>query len=156
MVPKPTFSVTMHKFCIYTAVYEPDEAIFLPKQSTGLLHGWKVTGQLFASQWHEKYSHFHLHPKQALFLDFSIVSMGARDLVSNPFPVYYLCTKYQKFHYYNYYLTEGGWLFCIHTKTCCLDQKNVFLIRKFQKMAVFVAFLQTMHKSPPIAGWRFL
>ena len=54
--------------------------------------GKKVAGQLSASQWHEKYSHFHLHPKQALFLDFSIVSMGARDLVSNPFPVYYLCT----------------------------------------------------------------
>ena len=52
--------------------------------------GKKVTGQLSASQWHEKYPHFHLHPKQALFLDFSIVSMGARDLVSNPFPVYYL------------------------------------------------------------------
>ena len=46
--------------------------------------GKKVTGQLSASQWHEKYSHFYLHPKQALFLDFSIVSMGARDLVSNP------------------------------------------------------------------------
>ena len=63
---------------------------YLNNQLDYYMTGKKVTGQLSASQWHEKHSHFHLHPKQALFLDFSIVSMGARDLVSNPFPVYYL------------------------------------------------------------------
>ena len=63
---------------------------YLNNQLDYYMAGKKVTGQLSASQWHEKYSHFHLHPKQALFLDFSIVSMGARDLVSNPFPIYYL------------------------------------------------------------------
>ena len=57
---------------------------YLNNQLDYYMTGKKVTGQLSASQWHEKYSHFHLHPKQALFLDFSIVSMGARDLVSNP------------------------------------------------------------------------
>ena len=66
---------------------------YLNNQLDYYMTGKKVTGQLSASQWHEKQSHFHLHPKQALFLDFSIVSMGARDLVSNPFPVYYLCSN---------------------------------------------------------------
>ena len=66
---------------------------YLNNQLDYYMAGKKVTGQLSASQWHEKYSHFYLHPKQALFLDFSIVSMGARDLVSNPFPVYYLWSR---------------------------------------------------------------
>ena len=72
---------------------------YLNNQLDYYMTGKKVTGQLSASQWHQKYSHFHLHPKQALFLDFSIVSMGARDLVSNPFqagPRYYIDNKRER------------------------------------------------------------
>ena len=118
---------------------------YLNNQLDYYMTGKKVTGQLSSSQWHQKYSHFHLHPKQALFLDFSIVSMGARDLVSNPFHVYQraseaselspcscqwtLCKIIQKLFKITNFKGAGGPMF----KTCqCAPYIAVMTISEFK------------------------